>query len=515
MTAVELLRPSAPARPLRAVVYTRVSNDAAGGRSIAEQEKECRAILARLGWVLVHVYSDNDRSASRHSKDKRPDWEELMAALGAGRADALVIWEPSRATRDREVWARLAAICIERDVLINASGNIYRPSAPSEMLMLDIFFAFAAHEVAQTKARVDRAVQSGLELGKPAPGKAAFGYRRTLNGVTRRIDKQLPDTVWRSSTGSDGVTHRWNPADEARRIFTQLYVGVTAHSIAQDFNKRGIPNPRTLHASERFPDRKRKYGGTWSPNVVRNIARNWTYLGSRHHLGNITGNDLWEPLVDSDVFYAVQNAFTARRNGKGGRPAANRHLLTGIAVCSECGKTVQFTNQTGDTAYRCLWGHTFIPKTAAEAEVLWYLMAWLAESENLRQLRAASGAAKEVREARAEVDAILADLVQWEASAVKKEISLKSYLEYKASRAAELEDAERRARTFGVPSVLHPLLESSDHLTAWLDMPLSAQREVITFLFDVCILRTGRVGRKHIPTEERISVTRKPLELKS
>ena len=53
---------------LRAVIYARVSSDPnERGRSVSEQEAECRAVCEREGWHVVAVYSDNDRSASRYA----------------------------------------------------------------------------------------------------------------------------------------------------------------------------------------------------------------------------------------------------------------------------------------------------------------------------------------------------------------------------------------------------------------------------------------------------------------
>ena len=49
----------------RGVIYTRVSSDPNDrGRSVAEQETECRAVCQRNDWQVVAVFSDNDRSAT-------------------------------------------------------------------------------------------------------------------------------------------------------------------------------------------------------------------------------------------------------------------------------------------------------------------------------------------------------------------------------------------------------------------------------------------------------------------
>jgi DNA invertase Pin-like site-specific DNA recombinase len=57
---------------IRAVIYTRVSQDrGAGKRSVGEQEAECRTVAIDNGWTVVKVFTDNDRSASRYAKKAR------------------------------------------------------------------------------------------------------------------------------------------------------------------------------------------------------------------------------------------------------------------------------------------------------------------------------------------------------------------------------------------------------------------------------------------------------------
>src|SRR3954451_9196346 len=84
---------------VRAVIYNRVSDDHAHGRSVAEQETENRAVVERQGWQLVKVATDNDLGASRYSGKTRPEWTALLTFLQAGGADVLVTWEASRSTR--------------------------------------------------------------------------------------------------------------------------------------------------------------------------------------------------------------------------------------------------------------------------------------------------------------------------------------------------------------------------------------------------------------------------------
>jgi site-specific DNA recombinase len=119
---------------LRAAIYTRVSSDPNDrGRSVEEQEVECRRWIEREGWDLIEpVYCDNDRSASRYARRARPDWQRLTEDLARGRIDVLVVWEISRTTRDRVVWAALVESCLDRDVKLCIDGRLHDLADPDD-----------------------------------------------------------------------------------------------------------------------------------------------------------------------------------------------------------------------------------------------------------------------------------------------------------------------------------------------------------------------------------------------
>jgi Resolvase, N terminal domain len=101
-----------PTSPLvkRAIIYTRVSADRAGGRSVEEQGAECRALCEREGSPVEEPpLVDNDRSASRFATKTRTNYERLRDLLEPG--DALVTWEASRAQRDLARYVELRDLC--------------------------------------------------------------------------------------------------------------------------------------------------------------------------------------------------------------------------------------------------------------------------------------------------------------------------------------------------------------------------------------------------------------------
>src|SRR5512132_4498174 len=110
-----------------ALIYTRVSKDPKRrGRSVAEQEAECRAVCAREGWDVLDVLCDNGISASRHATKARPAWEDVKRRIAnGGGVDVVVTWESSRSNRDLKEYVALRELCRAHGVLLNYSGHTY------------------------------------------------------------------------------------------------------------------------------------------------------------------------------------------------------------------------------------------------------------------------------------------------------------------------------------------------------------------------------------------------------
>src|SRR5215218_7324681 len=83
---------------LPAVIYARISRDRAGaGLGVDRQEADCRQLAERLGWKVVGVYVDNDISA--YSGKRRPQYEEMLREIGAGRVKGVLAWHTDRLHR--------------------------------------------------------------------------------------------------------------------------------------------------------------------------------------------------------------------------------------------------------------------------------------------------------------------------------------------------------------------------------------------------------------------------------
>src|SRR5688572_30028619 len=85
-------------RPLRAAIYARISLDRDGKKlGVARQLDDCRKLASDRGWEIAGEYVDNDVSATRSRR--RPEYEQMLDEVEAGRVDAIVAWDLDRLTR--------------------------------------------------------------------------------------------------------------------------------------------------------------------------------------------------------------------------------------------------------------------------------------------------------------------------------------------------------------------------------------------------------------------------------
>src|SRR5258707_8143462 len=108
--------PAIGADTVRAGLLARVSNKGSNGtdRSIDQQNQANRDACDRRAWTIAAEYADLE-SASRFAGPKgganREDYKRALADVKAGLLDILVMWEPSRGSRELENWSHLLNAC--------------------------------------------------------------------------------------------------------------------------------------------------------------------------------------------------------------------------------------------------------------------------------------------------------------------------------------------------------------------------------------------------------------------
>ncbi|WP_415395153.1 recombinase family protein [Rhodococcus globerulus] len=450
---------------MRAVIYTRVSSDPTGrGRSVTEQEAECRAICDREGWDVAEVLTDNDIGASRHSGKDRPAYRKLADTLQRG--DVLVTWEASRAQRDLAAYVELRNLCAERDVRWSYSGKLYDLGRGDDRFTTGLDALLAEKEAEQIRERVLRAQRANAEKGL-AHGRIPYGYLAVRDNATGKIVERVPHP---------------EQAPIVKEIVARFLAGESLWAITKNLNERGIATPGT---SEQ-----------WRASILTQMLKRPTYAGLRTHKGVITGTGNWEALISDDNYRSVLAILgdPSRLVHRGSAPV---HLLTGIARCGECNSTVSRLKSHGYPALVC--ANRCVSRSMARVEklVLEGVLDHLEDREYLDSLNVSDES--ESVEALAEVEVLRKRLESFFDEASEGLLSASALSRIEAKLQPQIDAAMKRIR----PTVRHPLLGSIDSSTIradWPGLPIEQRRELVRALCVITILPT-RKGKRFDPND--------------
>lgn len=463
-------------RRVRAAIYDRVSIDRRQGRSVAEQSVENRAVCAEHGWSIVAEHKDNDRSASRHARRVRESWPLVLADIESGRVDVLVLWESSRGDRELESWARLLNTCRRLGLLIHITSHdrTYDVRKARDWKTLAEEGVANAYASEETSLRIKRSKAAAAAAGRP-PGKRPFGYRREYDSDTGELLRQIINE---------------EQAELIREAARRILAGETTHTVAQDFNARGIPTPRG--------------GRAWDLSQVKRIVTLPVYAGKRVHRGEVVGDGQWPAILDELTYYACVSKLSdpARRTH---RETAVTHLLSGIAVGACGGRTVVQKNRSF-LAYLCVGDFCVSRKEAwVDAYVVGAATGFLARADAV-DLLADGQVAETAKAAQVETERLRGELNAHYTHAAAGQLSPGGLVRMEALLLPQIKAAERRARSVSVAPLLRQVARP-DIAETWDDLPLTARREVIRSLVTVRILPARRGARSFDPATVEVRWT--------
>lgn len=445
---------------MRAVIYTRVSDDRAGGRSPAEQEGEARAECARRGWEVVEVVTDSV-GASRHSKGRRAGWRLVQELLASGSVDVLVTWEASRAQRDLSAYAALRELCVAHGVRWCYSGRLHDLSDAGDRFRTGLDALMAEREADETSERVRRAMRANAASGRPH-GRRLYGYRRTYDPVTGRPSGQEPDPVEAEVVGA---------------IYEAYLAGYGIRAIAAALNWAGVTTGT---------------GATWADVQVRRVLANPAYAARRTHRGEVVGRAGWPALVDDEVYDRAVTRLEARR---GVRQGSRPRLLTGVARCGVCGsKLMVGHDRRRRHVYQCRTKFCVArDERALDGFVTAVVLERLRRPDVVDALAATGSPA--VDEARGRAVALQERLDEAVAEFRAGNLSAALLGRLEAELVVEVAEAERRARSALVPIDLD--LPAGDGVDGWWGgLEVGQRREVVGALLAAVVVHRTRRGAR-------------------
>jgi site-specific DNA recombinase len=507
----------APGIPTRALIYCRISRDREGaGLGVERQREDCEALAKQLGVEIVEVYSDNDLSA--YSGKPRPGYQKLLADLRAGRADTVLAWHTDRLHRSPAELEEYIDVCEPRNVQTRTvkAGVLDLTTATGRMIARQLGVQ-ARYEVERMVERQRRKRDEMARDGKFFGGRRPFGWEP--DGVTPRslvcyrCDRDDPhdftvtiscrecgtdDRIdgWAcTSCGAPNGRHVWAacrgchqsaqvaPGSEFERIrqaAEAVLAGASLRAIAVEWNSM---SPPVLTST----------GGPWAGPEVGSMLRRHRNAGVVRHRGQEAGPGTWPAPIDEPTWRSLVALLDdpARKNTPGNE---RKWLGTGLYECGLCGALMRTAISNRTTSYGCRVSKHVMRKADPVDTYVQTLVLQRLSRPDVGELLAAReepvdvlGAQKDMREARATLDALAAALGAGE-------MDLQEWRVARQAATARMERAEQVLAQAVQSNPIAGLVGAEDIEDAWNRLDLSRKRAVISYLMTVR-LRPARRGR--------------------
>lgn len=462
--------------PSGAIIYGRLSRLKPGSLSVDSQIERSQDWSAREGWPVLAVHRDDGISASRNNgrTKARDGWADTMADIYDHPGCVLLLWEMSRATRDRGVWAALFAACTDTGAWVGIDGRLHDPNDPDDAFILDLKASLGVRESAVIKKRVKETTVKQAALGRPH-GRLPYGYRREYSAESGAFLRQVPDP---------------QQAPIVREIAGRVLSGETLYSVVKDLNERRVPWRHW--SADTAPEGVRN--GAWYTSQVRRMLTSPTYAGLRTHHGQVSDGD-WEPLIPHEQHRQLVDLLTAEGRSKVDSFEV-RHLLSGIAV-AECGGVCRLLRNRGVPSYYC--ARDFCVSRAedpVDRYVTEYVLAFCSRPDVRAQLGDPQD--ESLAAARRELRDLEAYLQSYRDAAAQRRLSVDSLVAVEQQIVPQIDEARRRAEPAHVSRSLLDLVDADDVTAMWHDpqFGLVRQRQVVRAVVRVVIHRTPYRDRR-------------------
>lgn len=154
--------------PRRAALYLRVSTD---DQTVANQERELRAVADRAGWQVTAVYKDEGISGSK-GRDKRPGLDAMLKAATRREHDVVMAWSVDRLGRSLQDLVAMLSDLHASGIDLYLHQQAIDTTTPAGKALFQMMGVFAEFERSMIRERVKsgmaRAKAQGKRLGKPA-----------------------------------------------------------------------------------------------------------------------------------------------------------------------------------------------------------------------------------------------------------------------------------------------------------------------------------------------------------
>jgi site-specific DNA recombinase len=294
---------------VRVAIYARLSRDPCGlSANTSMQVTECLEEARRyaqdhgLSVEIVVIFEENDISASKYSKEKRPDFQSLIELIRQNKVDVILATEMERIVRqpaEAEQLISLAETTDLREIHVTSEEG-YNLSTSIGVYRVRQAVKMAERESRKISERTRRKQINRARTGQTHGGRRCFGYK----------------------TGNMQVNEA--EAFILREMGSRLLAGYSFKEIAYWANEQGY---------------KTTEGKMWYSVTIRNTLRRVRYVGIREHRG-VQFAATWPAVFDAATWEQMQLKIKLSADRFAGRPKARKYLLTGRVYCGKCGSSL-------------------------------------------------------------------------------------------------------------------------------------------------------------------------------
>ena len=298
---------SSAAKPrLRCAVYTRKSSEEGLEQefnSLHAQREACEAYVASQRhegwWLLREHYDDGGFSGGTM---ERPALQKLLADIGTGRIDVVVVYKVDRLTRALSDFARIVELFDRHKVSFVSVTQAFNTTTSMGRLTLNVLLSFAQFEREVTGERIRDKIAASKRKGMWMGGQPALGYDVK--------DRKLVVNEAEAAT--------------VRHIFRRYLDLRSVRDVKAELDAAGVISKRRTAADGS------SYGAQpFSLGALYAMLQNRLYVGEIVHKGAAFPGE-HQATVDAALFADVQAMLASNRIERVGRHDREPSLLTGL-----------------------------------------------------------------------------------------------------------------------------------------------------------------------------------------
>lgn len=301
------------------------------GETLARHEKLLMETARKLGITITAFYRE---IVSGDSIASRPQMQQLLNDVESGRWAGVLVVDVTRLARGDTIDQGIVAQSFKySNTKIITPVKTYDPSNEYDEEYFEFGLFMSRREYKMINQRQQRGRIASVNEGKWCANKAPYGYRRVKleheKGYTLEPDEHA-DVV--------RDIFRWFTGAGCERIGSSL--------IARRLDEAGIPSP---------------VGRNWLPSCILNMLRNpayagWIRWGGRPSRKVYQDGELkltrprasdakiskgrHDAIISQEAFDRAQQILSANKSRPGPKQAATKNPLSGLIICSECGRSM-------------------------------------------------------------------------------------------------------------------------------------------------------------------------------